>query len=524
MASEILKLCMEKGFLLDKEVLELLSNLNKEGVESVVDVLANLGIGERVITKKIFSEHFDKFKSVLITSQGVDEIDSLFSGLGFKKERSVEEEHIELGDTGAVKLISSLSFPQRKIEVRDFVNHFKLRYNALKEVLEKGDYDNLSSIRKVGINQGSYVIIGAVLNKRVTKNKNILLEVEDLTGRGPVLVNKNKAEIFEKGKNLMLDDIVAFKVSGNSEMLFVNDIIFPESKLEEERVSDYDECVAFSSDFHIGSTMFLEEELLRFVKWINGVEGNPEQREIGKKIKYLFLTGDNIDGVSHYPGQEKFLNEKTSYSQYKKVEEILRLVRDDVEIIMCPGQHDSVWLGEPQPAIGEKWAPGLHKIPNLHLVPNPSLVEVDGGFKILMYHGASINQFINEMPELRTKYGHREPTRVVEEMLKRRHLAPMHGLVDYIPCEKKDSLVIDVVPDIIATADQHRAEVARRKGVLLIASSCWQSMTPFEEKVGNSPIPCRVPVFNLKSREVKMFDFSGEVAELDCKIREADNE
>ena len=48
--------------------------------------------------------------------------------------------------------------------------------------------------------------------------------------------------------------------------------------------------------------------------------------------------------------------------------------------------------------------------------------------------------------------------------------------------------------------------------ILLVASSCWQSITPFEEKVGNVPDPCKVPLFNLKSREVKIVDFSeGEI-------------
>jgi len=515
MVNEILKLCMSKGFLLDKEMLELLSSFEEKNVLQVVNILASLGIEERVITKDIFMAHSDRFKNILAADKDV----------GVLLDKDVEAEAEEgVGGMGRVKLLSVPSFPQRKIEVRDFVNHFKFRYDVLNEILAKGDYNNLSSIRKIGIAQGSYVIIGMVVSKRVTKNRNILLEVEDSTGKVNVLINQNRQAVFEKGRNLMLDDVVAFRVSGTSDILFVDDLIFPEAGLDTELVSNFDEWVAFSGDFHIGSTMFLEEELLRFVKWINGVEGTPEQRVIGKKIKYLFLTGDNIDGVNHYPGQEKFLNEMTSYDQYKKVEEILKLVRDDVEIIMCPGQHDSVWVGEPQPMISEKWAPGLHKIPNLHLVPNPSLIEIDGGFKVLMYHGASINRFIDEMSDIRTKFGHSEPTRIVEEMLKRRHLAPMHSLVDYIPCEKNDPMVIDIVPDIVATADQHRAEVAKRHNILMIASSCWQSITPFEEKVGNVPIPCRVPVFNLKNRDVKMFDFSEGVEEVDVKIREGGNE
>ena len=114
---------------------------------------------------------------------------------------------------------------------------------------------------------------------------------------------------------------------------------------------------------------------------------------------------------------------------------------------------------------------------------------------------------IEEIPEIRLKYGHNNPTKVVKEMLKRGHLAPMHGLCDYIPCEK-DSLVISPVPDIITTGDQHRCEVSTYNNVLLISSSCWQSKTTFEEKVGNKPDPCKVPLFNLKTREIKILDFS----------------
>ncbi len=531
MASEILKLCMGKGFLLDKEMLELLSGLTDEGARNVIDVIGNLGIGERVINKKLFEAHFDKFRNLLIAEEGKDEMHNFFEGMGYKKGDEIDEEvEEESGDDicGKVKLISAPAFPQKKIEVKDFVKHFRSRYESIKSMLETRDFENLTSIRKIGPNRGSYTIIAAISGKRMTKNKNLFLEVEDMTGTSIVLVNQNKKEVFEKARDLLNDDIVAFNVSGTSEMLFANDVIFPEASLPEKRYSEFDEYVAFSGDFHAGSTMFLEKNLLRFVKWLNGEEGDEKQRALAKKVKYLLLTGDNIDGVGHYPGQEKYLIQKTSKGQYDKVEEIVKLIRKDIKIIMCPGQHDAVWVGEPQPIIGERFAEGLHQIDNLTLVPNPALVEIDGGFKILMYHGASINRFIDEIPEIRTNFGHNSPTRVVREMLKRRHLAPIHGGMDYIPCEKGDPMVIDKIPDIIATADQHRAEVSNYNNIMMIASSCWQSITPFEEKVGNVPDPCKVPLFNLKTRAIKILDFSDELkeiewedgAELVCKLEE----
>jgi DNA polymerase II small subunit len=515
MVSEILKLCMNKGFLLDKEMLEVFSNLSDEKSNEVIEILAELKTKERVITRDLVVKHLGELgclESFLSRDESGFEKKEIEQNLDKAKERDLLKD----STAGVLKLLATPAFTQKKIAVTDFVKHFRMRYVSLKAILEEQGFENLSSIRKIELNRGNYTIIVAVLSKRVTKNKNLIVEVEDMTGASVVLVNQNKKELFEKCKELMVDDIVAFDVSGTKEMLFANEVIYPESRLEEKRYSEFDEYVAFISDFHAGSCNFLKKNLLKFVKWLNSKEGEPEQRALAKKVKYLIINGDNIDGVNHHPGQESFLKVKTSEGQYRVVEDILKLVRKDIIIVMSPGQHDTVWVGEPQPIIGEKYATGLHKIKNLHMVPNPSLIEINGGFKILMYHGASINRFIDEIPRIRTKHGHMSPSLSVKEMLKRRHLAPMHGMVDYIPCDGEDPLVIKTVPDIITTGDQHRAEVATHNNVLIVTSSCWQSITPFEDKVGNVPDPCKVPLFNLKTREMKILDFSdGEGAEKD---------
>ena len=82
------------------------------------------------------------------------------------------------------------------------------------------------------------------------------------------------------------------------------------------------------------------------------------------------------------------------------------------------------------------------------------------------------------------------------------------SLVTYTPIENEDALLIKEIPDILTTGDLHKPEVSDYNGILLIASSCWQSITPFEEKVGNHPDPCKVPILNLKTREIKILDFS----------------
>ena len=62
---------------------------------------------------------------------------------------------------------------------------------------QRKELENLTSIDKISGNR-NFSIIGIVTTKQVTKNKNIILEVEDLTGIAKLLISRNKEEIFEK--------------------------------------------------------------------------------------------------------------------------------------------------------------------------------------------------------------------------------------------------------------------------------------------------------------------------------------
>jgi len=41
----------------------------------------------------------------------------------------------------------------------------------------------------------------------------------------------------------------------------------------------------------------------------------------------------------------------------------------------------------------------------------------------------------------------------------------------------------------------------------MISGSCWQAKTSFQEKLGHEPEPARVPLVNLKTREIKILKF-----------------
>jgi DNA polymerase II small subunit len=222
-----------------------------------------------------------------------------------------------------------------------------------------------------------------------------------------------------------------------------------------------------------------------------------------------------VDGVGIYPNQESLLAIKDIRDQYSKLAELLGMIRKDVKLIMCPGQHDAVRVAEPQPPADRFFAEPLYHLENLTLVSNPALVNVGAtgafsGFKVLMYHGASFHSLINDIEELRIVNAHHSPSRVVKHILRKRHLSPTHSAVVYIPMETTDPLAITIVPDILTTGEIHRTDVSSYNNILTVCCSCWQSITPYEEKVGNEPDPCKVPVLNMKTGQINIMDFSGE--------------
>lgn len=521
MVNNILKVFLEKGFLLDSEMLEFFNQLDDIGIaQEVINKIKFLS-AEKVITKNLINSNLEKLEPVFV---GLDQdkkkiVEKFFVNISVSvevKREVVVEDVVEVKDLensgqSSLKIVNSPMIANKKIEVRDFVRHFRSRYNFFKNLLqEKSELNNLTSIDKIGGNR-EISLIAIVSKKLITKNGNLLLDVEDLTGKTKLLITKTKEEIFDNGKEIVLDDIIGFNCSGSSDFLFVNDLIYPDSYIGTPKKATKDNYVIFTSDIHVGSRNFLKENFERFISWLN----DSKNRELVDRIKFMFIVGDTIDGVGVYPGQEKELEIPDIKEQYAILANYLDQIPKHIKIIQCAGQHDSVRVAEPQPPVGEDFAEPLTKIENLYLVSNPTLVEIAdeiydeaGGLKILMYHGASMHGLIGEIEELRLNDGHANPARVVKHLLLRRHLAPSHGSAIYIPDAQGDPMIIREVPDVITTGDLHKTDIDSHNNILIICNSCWQSITAFEEKVGNKPDPCKVPLLNLKTREVKILDFS----------------
>ncbi|HLF54002.1 MAG TPA: metallophosphoesterase [Candidatus Nanoarchaeia archaeon] len=510
---EILKTIRERGLLLEKDIFDLLSNFNDVALaKTFLEGLERFS-GQKIITRSTLNKNFEYVQSIVNKLPGENKhiVENIFVKLGISLEIRNEKEIVDknsfMGSEGSsFQVLCCDTSVKKKLEVKDFVGSFRARYQQIQRFLMNRPelQQNLVSINKISNNRQSLAIIGIVTEKRVTKNKNIIIKFEDLTGTINGLVKFDNADVFKKAEELQLDDVVGIKASGNRDILFVYDIFYPDAFIHQKIRFDREECVAFISDIHAGSKLHLGENVEKFIEWINGEDAT------AKKIKYLFIVGDNVDGVGVYPGQEESLSLKSLKEQYNLLASYLKRIPKRIKMFLCPGQHDASRVAEPQPIVDAEYAPELHNIDNLILVTNPARIKLFEGnkeFKILMYHGASIHSFIHNIPELREMKAHRTPAKAVRHMLKRRHLAPMHSAVTYIPDADNDPLVISEVPDILATGEVHRLDIDNYNGCIIITGSCWQAKTPFEEKVGNIPVPCKVPVFNLHTRELKIFDF-----------------
>lgn len=522
MHKKILNFCLENGLLVDKDVLELFNDESDfESVKIIIEKIKSK-TNQNMITKNIFYNNRDKISQVIseLPEDKQKKLENLKIKLGLSIEISREvvpakfdsSDGAEKNEGGVVKVLTPSKLNEKKLEVLDFTKHFRGRFNEMRNILqEHSSLGNVISINKISGNRNNFSVIGIVRDKNVTKNKNLILEIEDFTGKLKILISQNKKELYEEAEDIALDSILGFNGSGNNEIFFVNEIIFPESLLHTRKNSPVDECALFIGDLHYGSKRFLKNGFDKFIDYLNGKVPGTE-KEISK-IKYLFLVGDVVTGVGNYPNQEFDLEIYDLEEQFTGLADLLDKIRKDIKIIISPGNHDGVRIMEPQPALNEKYAWALYDLDNVIMTGNPCTVNIGSfeekgftGWDILTYHGFSFPYYAGNISSLIKKHSMNCPEEIMKFLLKNRHLAPTHGSTQYYPYED-DGLLIKIIPDIMVSAHTHKCGVSYYNNVLLISISCWEAMTPYQEKFGNKPDHCKVPMVNLKTRAVKILDF-----------------
>ena len=415
-----------------------------------------------------------------------------------------------------VEIINYIKNSPHKYLVEDFSKIFLSRYHFLEGILRnRQELQTSMNIKRVLSKQEKETvsIIGLVVEKNETRNGNLIITVEDPTGEIKILISKNKEDLFKKAKDIVVDEVIGITGNNGDKIIFADNIVWPEIPHGRElKRGDKDEYAIFLSDIHVGSTLFLEQAFEKFICWINGKVGNDTQRAVASKVKYIFITGDLVDGVGIYPGQEEELIIKDLKEQYRKFTRLLTQIPSDKVIILAPGNHDGVHLAEPQAPFLEEYSPDLFTLPNVITVSNPATVNVGktasfSGFDVLMYHGYSFDYYVSNVESIRNNGGYRRADLIMQFLLKRRHLAPSFTSTPYFPGHEEDPLLIKKIPDFFLSGHIHYSNVANYRGVTLISGSCWQAKTSFQEKLGHEPEPARVPIVNLKTREVKVLKF-----------------
>lgn len=535
--SEIIEKMFEKGVLLSKEMLEgdldptLIEKLEKEAdllvlnkeYEQVLQKQSSLVDWYEVDKERVELEKANLYESEVKQIKQINEDNKKFkSNDGFEKVVDEEvNESIQLEDTKdepkPVEIINSFLNKPYKYKVQDFAQIFKSRFNVISKILrQRQEFQTALPIsRLIGKKEREKVCaIGLIHEIGITKNGHFMITLEDPTNKIKVLVSKNNKDLFNIAKELVVDEVVGFVGTTGDNIIFAEDIVWPDVPNNNEiKKGPIEEYALFLSDIHVGSNMFLQKEFERFIRWINGETGNVSQRELASKVKYVFIAGDLVDGIGIYPEQDNDLTILDIKEQYKECANLLSKIPKDKHIIICPGNHDVVHLAEPQPVLYKEYASELHSLSNVTLVSNPATIRIGRsedfeGFNVLLYHGYSFDYYIANIESIRNNGGYHASDLVMKFLLKRRHLAPAFGSTPYFPGHKEDPLLIKQVPDFLLTGHIHYSKVANYKGVTMIAGSCWQGKTAFQEKLGHEPEPARVPVVNLKTREVKILNFN----------------
>jgi DNA polymerase II small subunit len=502
--SDIVKKNLEKGILLSPDLLD----ATLEDLEnSKASVITKDSIELSKNNSSVDWTAFEKAR-VLMEKNNDSRMYNRFLDVMQKKNEEIKP----------VEIVLSYTEPSRKRSFDDFVNYFNARFKMLEAMLRnRQELQRLTSIGKLKNRKekGAVAIIGIIYEKLMTKNGNVMFTLEDPTGFMRVVVSKNKPEMFAIAQDCMLDEVIGIEGMYDN-IIFANSVILPDIPLTKElKKSPEDEYLAFIGDTQVGSKNFLEKDFMKMLYWFQGKTGNDEQKEIASKIRYIVIPGDLVEGVGVYPDQEKDLSIFDIEEQYAKFAEYMKLIPSHIQIIVCPGNHDAGRLAEPQPLLYKDFAKALWDMPNVHIVSNPAVVNIGKtkdfpGFDILIYHGGSMFYLAAEVESIRSKGGIIRADLIMRHMLQRRHLAASHASTVYIPDPERDPLVIQIIPDFMVTGHIHRVQATNYRNITMINASAWTGITENQIRRGLEPQPARLPVVNLKTREVKIMNFLGK--------------
>lgn len=470
--SVALNYALNKGFQIHPNAFKFLENVDVKKLEKII---------KEIVREKT------KQKSYQINQ------DDLEVYLGIKDDQTLQNDHKILFDP-TLKITTGEG-------VKGYNALFSSRFNKLKRIIsdrpESRMLKSIASVKTAKTDDDMYVC-GLVTSRSVERNITKLV-LEDPSGLFEGIVFDN--ELQKTAGSLLNDQFIMARIGfGKNAGFIIKDLISPDVPDQTSNRSETETYAVFLSDLHIGSKYFMEEEFTEFVSWLSSPDS------VARKIRFVLIGGDLVDGVGIYPNQDKELVCQTIEEQLKKVEELISKIPSYIKIFIMPGNHDPGRRALPQPAIPKKYNSGLWERENVFMVGNPAVISLNG-VKVMMFHGQSIDDIVKTTPGL----SYDKPTKVMKHLLRARHLSPIYGSQTPIAPEMEDLMVIDDIPDIFHVGHVHRAELDMYKGILLLNSGSWQKQTPFQASVGMTPNPGIALMVNLKTFKVYHENYNSNI-------------
>ena len=462
-ASSALKYALSKGFQIHPDAFKVLEKIDSKELEIII---------KRVVREKAKQNLFlinQNDLKVFVDSE-IDE--------------NVENKHEILSD------------PTKKITSAEGIEGFGVlfasRYSKLLKIIsQRAQAKKLIQIDIVkGGKPKDEVFVGGLLMDRKIERDVTKLIIDDPSGSLETLVfNK---EIQPIANSLLVDQFIMQSItSGKNGGFVTKEIVVPDVPDHVTNRSKTETYAVLISDLHVGSKYFMEKEFGDFVFWLSSPD------PIAKKIRFVLVCGDVVDGVGIFPNQDKELLLVDIGQQMAKAAQLLDKIPKHIKVFIIPGNHDPGRRALPQPAIPEKHNLDLWNRENFFMIGNPSVISLNG-VKVLMFHGQSLDDVVGTTPGL----SYSQPAKAMRMLLKARHLSPIYGKRTPIAPETEDMMVIDEVPDIFHSGHIHVVDLDMYKGTLIVNSGAWQTQTTYQASVGITPTPGIAVIVNLATLKV----------------------
>jgi DNA polymerase II small subunit len=467
--SAALDFALNRGFQVHPDALKLLEQIDVKELERII---------KQVVREK------EKQRLYLISEKDLE------TYLGIKEDETFDDFHEILFDP-TTKISSAEG-------VEGFNALFSSRYAKLKRIMSnRPEAKTLKSISSViSTKSKDEVYVCGLVSERRTDRNVTKITLDDTTGLIETVVIDE--DLQKVASSLLMDQFVMKKIiAGKNGGFIVKDIILPDIPDHAPNRSKTETYALFVSDLHIGSKFFMEKEFSELILWL--ASSDP----IARKVRFIVIGGDVVDGIGIYPNQDKELVALDTSDQLRLVFELLDKIPKHIKVFISPGNHDPGRRALPQPAMPAKYNPNLWGRKNFYMIGNPAMISLNG-VKVLIFHGQSVDDIVKTTPGL----SYDKPAKVMQYLLKARHLSPIYGAQTPIAPELEDFMVIDEVPDIFHAGHVHVVDLDLYRGVLIINSGAWQSQTPFQTGVGITPTPGLAVLVNLKTFKVYTKDFT----------------